>query len=131
VVTPLLAPGGVYTSARDMAAYAAFHLSGGSVGGRQVLDPALWKDMHGFAYGGDYGLGVMRSELRHGSTPVRLLHHRGGGFGFGCDFVYCPQAGIAWAALFNRPALAGYRFGNGPVERLLTARFGARKPRLP
>lgn len=121
VVTPLLAPGGVYTSARDMAAYAAFHLSGGSVGGRQVLDPALWKDMHGFAYGGDYGLGVMRSELRHGSTPVRLLHHRGGGFGFGCDFVYCPQAGIAWATLFNRPALAGYHFDNGPVERLLTA----------
>jgi CubicO group peptidase (beta-lactamase class C family) len=130
VVTPLLASGGVYTSARDMAAYALFHLSGGKAGERQLLDRALWEEMHGFAYGGDYSLGVMRSELRHGSTPLRLLHHRGGGFGFGCDFVYCPRAGIAWAALFNRPALAGYRFGNRPVERLLTERFGARKPRL-
>ena len=131
VVTPLLASGGIYTTARDMAAYALFHLSGGKAGERQILDAALWKEMHGFAYGGDYSLGVMRSELRHGSSPVRLLHHRGGGFGFGCDFAYCPQAGIAWAALFNRPALAGYRFGNRPVERQLTARFGARKPRLP
>lgn len=131
LVTPLLASGGIYTTAQDMGAYAMFHLSGGKAGERELLDPALWRQMHGFAYGGDYGLGVMRSELRHGSTPLRLLHHRGGGFGFGCDFVYCPQAGIAWAALFNRPALAGYRMGKQPVDRLLTARFGAGEPRMP
>lgn len=131
LVTPLVASGGVWTSARDMAAYAAFHLAGGAHGGRAVLAPELWAEMHGFGLGGDYGLGVMRSEQRYGSTPVRLLHHRGGGFGFGCNLVYAPDAELALAALFNRPALAGYRFGMPLLEKLLGARFGARLPRLP
>ncbi|WP_129792331.1 serine hydrolase [Sphingosinicella sp. CPCC 101087] len=131
LVTPLVASGGVYTSARDMAAYAAFHLGGGEWQGRQILAPELWAEMHGFGLGGDYGLGVMRSELRYGSTPVRVLHHRGGGFGFGCNFVYCPEAELGWAALFNRPASAGYRFGTRLIERLLAARFGERIARLP
>ena len=131
LVTPLLASGGIWTSARDMAAYASFLLSGGKWRGRQILSPALWAEMHGFGFGGDYGLGVMRSEQRFGSTPVRLLHHRGGGFGFGCNLVYCPEGEVALAALFNRPALAGYQFGMPLLDKLLAARFGARSARLP
>lgn len=131
LVTPLLASGGVWTSARDMAAYAAFQLSRGKSQGRQILAPGLWSEMHGFGLGGDYGLGVMRSERRYGSSAVRLLHHRGGGFGFGCNFAYCPEGEVALAALFNRPALAGYQFGMALLDELLAARFGARSPRLP
>lgn len=131
LVTPLLASGGVWTNARDITAYAAFLLSGGKWRGRQILSSALWTEMHGFGLGGDYGLGVMRSERRYGLAPVRLLHHRGGGFGFGCNLVYCPDAEIAVAALFNRPALAGYQFGMPLLDKLLTARFGERAPRLP
>lgn len=131
LVTPLVASGGVWTSARDMAAYLTFLVAGGVWRGRQILARDLWTDMHGFGLGGDYSLGVIREERRYGSTPVRLLSHRGGGFGFGCEFVYCPEAELGWAALFNRPALAGYRFGNGLVDRLLVARFGERAPRLP
>jgi hypothetical protein len=91
----------------------------------------LWNEMHGFAFGGDYGLGVIRSELRQGNTAVRMLSHRGGGFGFGCVFDYCPEEALAWVALFNRPASAGYRFGESLVQAALTRRHGARKPRLP
>lgn len=131
LVTPLVASGGVWTSARDMAAYAAFLLSRGKWQGRQVLAPELWAEMHGFALGGDYGLGVMRDERRYGSRGVRLLHHRGGGFGFGCNLVYCPDGEVALAALFNRPALAGYQFGMRLLDQSLAARFGARTPRLP
>lgn len=131
LVTPLVVSGGVWTNARDMAAYAAFLAARGRWQGRQLLATELWADMHGFSLGGDYGLGVMRSERRYGNTPVRLLHHRGGGFGFGCNFVYCPEAEIGWAALFNRPALAGYRFGMDLLDKALTQRFGARTPRLP
>jgi CubicO group peptidase (beta-lactamase class C family) len=131
LVTPLVASGGVYTSARDMAAYTAFLVAGGTWRGRQILAPEFWAEMHGFGLGGDYSLGVIREERRYGSTPVRLLSHRGGGFGFGCEFVYCPEAGIGWTAMFNRPALAGYRFGNRLVDRLLAARFGERAPRVP
>jgi len=131
LVTPLVASGGVYTSARDMAAYLSFHLARGRWNGHQILAPGLWAEMHGFAYGGDYGLGVMRTEALYGSSPVRLHHHRGGGFGFGCNLVYCPDAEVGWAALFNRPALAGYRFGAELLTKLIAARFGARTPRQP
>lgn len=131
LVTPLVASGGVWTTARDMAAYAAFHCAKGRWQGRAILAAELWEAMHGFGFGGDYGLGVMRSERRYGSTPVRLLHHRGGGFGFGCNFVYCPDSGIGWAAMFNRPALAGYQFGMELIDKILTARFGPRAPRFP
>jgi CubicO group peptidase (beta-lactamase class C family) len=129
--TPLIASGGVYTSARDMAAYTLFHLNRGKVGGRTILGENLWQEMHGFGLGGDYGFGVIRQELRYGDTPLRLLSHQGGGFGFGCVFDYCPAAGLGWIALFNRPADAAYRFGRDLVDGLLTHRFGAQKPRLP
>jgi CubicO group peptidase (beta-lactamase class C family) len=129
--TPLIASGGVYTSARDMAAYTLFHVNRGRAGGRVILTEDLWQEMHGFALGGDYGFGVIRQELRYGDTPVRLLSHQGGGFGFGCVFEYCPEAGLGWVALFNRSADAAYRFGRGLVDGLLAQRFGAQKPRLP
>jgi CubicO group peptidase (beta-lactamase class C family) len=129
--TPLIPSGGVYTSARDMAAYCRFHLNRGKADGRVILQEELWNEMHGFSFGGDYGLGVIRTELRYGDASVRLLSHRGGGFGFGCVFDYCPEAGLAWVALFNRPVSAAYRFGEGLVAAALTQRYGVRKPRLP
>ncbi|WP_232015495.1 serine hydrolase domain-containing protein [Stenotrophomonas maltophilia] len=130
-VTPLVVSGGVWTSAADMAKYLGFMLAGGKAGTQQLLAPHLWDEMHGFGLGGDYGLGVMRSERRYGSTPVRLLHHRGGGFGFGCVFTYCPQAQVGFAAMFNRATSAGYGFGERLLDQLLSARFGPRQPRVP
>jgi len=129
--TPLIPSGGVYTSARDMASYCRFHLNRGKAAGRVILQEELWNEMHSFSFGGDYSLGVIRTELRYGDTAVRLLSHRGGGFGFGSVFDYCPEAGLAWVALFNRPVAAAYRFGEGLVEASLIRRYGARRPRLP
>jgi CubicO group peptidase (beta-lactamase class C family) len=128
--TPLIPSGGVYTSARDIAAYCMFHLNRGRVNGKALLQEALWNEMHAFSFGGDYGLGAMRKELRYGGTDVRLLSHAGGGFGFGCVFQYCPDARLAWVALFNRPATAAYRFGEQLVGDALTRRYGAATPRL-
>jgi CubicO group peptidase (beta-lactamase class C family) len=129
--TPLIPSGGVYTSARDIAAYCMFHLNRGKTGGKTVLKEELWNEMHAFPFGGDYSLGVIRNELRYGSTDVRWLSHAGGGFGFGSVFNYCPQAGFAWVAMFNRPVSAAYRFGHGLIEEAITERFGPAKPRLP
>ena len=129
--TPLIPSGGVYSSGRDMAAYCRFHINRGKVDGRTVLKEELWREMHAFPYGGDYSLGVIRTELRHGSTDIRLMSHRGGGFGFGSVFDYCPEAGLGWVALFNRPASAAYRFGEQLIDRALARRFGPRKPRRP
>jgi hypothetical protein len=113
-----------------MAAYAMFHLNRGRAGGKVVLREDLWREMHGFGLGGDYGFGVIREERRYGDTPVRLLSHKGGGFGFGSVFDYCPDAGLAWVALFNRPADVAYGFGAGLVDAALARRCGARRPRL-
>jgi hypothetical protein len=107
-----------------------FHLNRGRVNGTPLLQEALWDEMHAFPFGGDYSLGTIRKELRHGDTDVRLLSHAGGGFGFGCVFQYCPAAGLAWVALFNRPTSAAYRFGAQLVDDALTRRFGAATPRL-
>jgi CubicO group peptidase (beta-lactamase class C family) len=129
--TPLIPSGGVYTSARDMANYLAFHLDRGQFDGKKVLEESLWREMHSFSLGGDYGLGVIRTELRYGDTPIRMLNHKGGGFGFGCVCNYCPEAELGWMAMFNRPTAAAYQFGAGLIDSLLARRYGARRARLP
>jgi CubicO group peptidase (beta-lactamase class C family) len=128
---PLIPSGGVYTSARDMAAYLMFHLNQGRLDGKSILDERLWKQMHGFAFGGNYSLGIARAELRYGDTPIRLLNHNGGGFGFGCVFNLYPQAGLAWAVLLNDVADPGYQIGASLQREILTRRYGDQKPRLP
>jgi CubicO group peptidase (beta-lactamase class C family) len=129
--TPLIPSGGVYTSARDMAAYLAFHLNRGQAGGKTLLQESLWQDMHSFSLGGDYGLCVIRTEMRYGNSPVRDLNHRGGGFGFGCMFRYCPEAQLGWVAMFSRPTSAAYEMGAGLLDAILTRRYGARSARVP
>lgn len=128
--TPLIPSGGVYTSARDIAKYCKFHLNRGRVNGAALLQEPLWNEMHAFPFGGDYSIGVIRKEQRFGNTDVRILNHAGGGFGFGCVFQYCPEAGSAWAALFNRPSAAAYRFGARLMDEIFTRRYGAATPRL-
>jgi CubicO group peptidase (beta-lactamase class C family) len=129
--TPLIPSGGVYTSARNIANYLAFHLNRGQFDGKTVLEESLWREMHSFSLGGDYGLGVIRTELRYGDTEIRMLNHKGGGFGFGCVCNYCPEAGVAWMAMFNRPTAAAYQFGAGLIDRLLARGYGVRRARLP
>ncbi len=128
--TPLIPSGGAYVSAKDMIRYSTFHLNHGLIDGRAILRRELWEEMHGFALGGDYGLGVIRTENCYGSTPLRVLSHKGGGFGFGSVFVYCPEARLAWTALFNRPVDDGYRLGRGLIEDILSKQFGPRQARI-
>jgi CubicO group peptidase (beta-lactamase class C family) len=128
--TPLIPSGGVYISGHDMATYAAFHLGKGTFQGKMLLERRLWDEMHGFALGGDYGLGIIRSEVQYGQTPIRLFGHKGGGFGFGSVFDYCPEAQLAWAAFFNRPVGACYQLGSNLLKGALTAKYGERVPRL-
>ena len=128
--TPLIPSGGVYISAQDMATYASFHLGKGTFQGKTLLERRWWDEMHGFALGGDYGLGIIRSEVQYGQRPLRLLGHKGGGFGFGSVFDYCPEAQLAWAAFFNRPVGACYGLGSDLLKGILTAKYGERVPRL-
>ena len=128
---PLIPSGGVYTNARDVAAYLIFHLNKGAVAGHALLEERLWNEMHSFSFGGNYSLGVSRAEQRYGDTPLRMLNHNGGGFGFGCVCNYCPQSQLAWVALFNRQADSGYGIGSELAQALLRRQYGTRRPRMP
>jgi CubicO group peptidase (beta-lactamase class C family) len=128
---PLIPSGGVYVSAHDVATYVMFHLNRGKVEGRTILEEKIWREMHSFSFGGNYSLGVARAELRYGDTAIRMLNHNGGGFGFGSVLNIYPEIGLAWVALFNRSADAGYQLGAEPQQEILTRQFGEQKPRLP
>jgi CubicO group peptidase (beta-lactamase class C family) len=130
VEIPIVPSGGVYVSARDMAAYLLFHVNRGKVGNKTVLSEALWNEMHAFAFPGAYSLGVAGGLLRFGETDIRMLMHSGSGYGFGCMFRFYPQANLGWALLFNRAAGSAYQLGSGLMDEILVSRYGPRTPRI-
>jgi CubicO group peptidase (beta-lactamase class C family) len=126
---PIIPSGGVYTSAKDMAAYALFHLNRGRVGDRQLLAKELWQEMHSFPHEQPHGLCVLRDQARYGKTIVDKLNHNGGGFGFMSAFSFYPQAGLAWFACFNQPAPGGYDALKDDVcDEILQRAYGKKKP---
>src|SRR5262249_12874454 len=80
---PMLAAGGMYSTARDMAKFSSFHLAGGTAQGRRLIisaDALRAMSTPQFPRPGQkagYGLGV-NSRAYHGAT---LLFHGGGGYG--------------------------------------------------
>ncbi len=127
---PLIPSGGVYTSARDIAAYLSLHLNKGHFGGKRILEEKLWEEMHRISPDADYGLGVARIGLSYGDQPVDLLAHNGGGFGFSSRLNYLPEEGLAWASFFNRADPAASIIGGVLLDQVLLRRHGARRARL-
>jgi CubicO group peptidase (beta-lactamase class C family) len=125
---PFVPAGGVYSSVSDMAKYAQFHLRRGASERGQLLDRSLWAEMHDFRYGANYALGVgRRRPLRLERGTFALLTHNGGGFGFGCTFLYCPTEGVAWIALYNA-AMDDDPFNEIMPQPVLEARHGRPLP---
>jgi CubicO group peptidase (beta-lactamase class C family) len=127
---PFIPSGGIYSSARDLATYLAFHLSEGKSGGRSILNESLWKEMHSFPFGGAYSLGVTGWQLRFGETDLWTLHHNGGGCGYGCVFRFYPEENIGLGVLFNRATSAPYRWGEALVDQIIARRHGPMRPRI-
>jgi CubicO group peptidase (beta-lactamase class C family) len=101
LLVPMIPSGGVYTSARDMSRYAAFHLGKGRFHGKQVLRLGLWEEMHAFPYGGAYSLGIGKIDATYERGVAHIFDHDGGGFGFEATFIYCPQTQFSWTAMIN------------------------------
>lgn len=122
---PIIPSGGVYTSAKDMATYAMFHLGRG----QPLLASRLWQEMHSFPYPQPHGLCVMRDQVKFGDTVLDKLHHNGGGFGFMSAFSFYPQIGLAWFACFNLPSAGGYdALKDSICDEILERAYGKKKP---
>ncbi len=102
---PMMAAGGLWASAADLARFLQFQLGDGTVDGRAVLDAALMQQMRtvpapdaGAPAG--YALGVARTHWRAGQY-LDLFSHGGGGDGFLSDLWWLPQLQLGIAVLTN------------------------------
>ena len=102
---PMMASGGLWSSAADLARFLEFQLGKGTVDDRTVLDAALVREMRtvpepdqGAPAG--YALGVARTHWRAGRY-LNLFNHGGGGFGFLSDLWWLPQLQLGIAVLTN------------------------------
>jgi len=98
VAIPMVAAGGVYTSAAELSRFVQFHLNRGTIDGRRLLYPKLIDTMYtssDIAKGYGLGIGI---GTKHDSY---LLNHNGGGFGFLTTMFWYPEYGIGCVVLTN------------------------------
>jgi CubicO group peptidase (beta-lactamase class C family) len=105
-ISPILAAGGLYTSANDMARYLLFYLNLGKAHpGTSAETQVLHADLIQTLYEGQfpasadqgYGMGLGFSRA-HDATNTLQIQHGGGGFGFISDMAWFPQIkfGVVW-----------------------------------
>lgn len=99
---PMLAAGGLYSNAKDIAKYIIFQLNNGKIDGQQLLRKKYIKLMRSIAYpiaGQKYGhaLGVFKVKF----GKVIDYNKNGGGFGFNSTINWCPKYNIGFVMLFN------------------------------
>ena len=95
---PMIGAGGAYASVTDVLGYVQFHLASGA----GLLTPHLLGQMYrvlGAADGVELGYGLGIDTGRRSGRLVR--NHGGGGFGFLCDVVWDPAAGVGVVVLTN------------------------------
>ena len=98
VAIPMVAAGGVYTSAVELSHFVKFHLNRGTINGRRILDSHLIDTMYTSSeVSSEAGLGIGIGK-KHDSY---YLTHNGGGFGFLTTMKWYPEYGIGCMVLTN------------------------------
>jgi hypothetical protein len=98
VAIPMVAAGGVYTSAAELSYFVRFHLNRGTIDGWRLLDADLIDSMYkSSAVSPGYGLGI-GIGTKH---DTYCLNHNGGGFGFLTTMTWYPEYGIGCVVLTN------------------------------
>ena len=114
VVHPLVAAGGLFASANDLARFIIFHLQSGAANGKQILPATLLKEMYAPQFTAKdqisgYGLGIYKALQ---NDTVRFSHG-GLGYGISTHYRFLPEHRIGVVLLTNQdtahnaPQLAG------------------------
>ncbi len=142
IIHPMLAAGGLMSSARDMARFILFHLQDGKVNDKRLIQPNLLREMYSPQFTArteptGYGLGVYRA-FEH---DTERFSHGGYGYGVSTHYRWLPEQKIGIVLLTNQgashnaPAFAGEimklmlkaKLGSVPANRPLAR---ANRPRV-
>ncbi len=127
IVMPLIAAGGLFASANDLARFVIFHLQGGRVDGKQILPHRLLQEMYAPQFTaqnqlGGYGLGIYKA-IQH--DTVRLSHG-GLGYGISAHYRFLPDHRIGLVLLTNQDAAHNApSLSSRVIEMMLAAKLGA------
>ncbi|MFC1634025.1 serine hydrolase domain-containing protein [Planctomycetota bacterium] len=125
VAIPMIAAGGVYTSAAELSRFVQFHLNRGKIDGRRILDASLVDTMDTSPeVSKGYGLGIAIGE-KH---DTYYLNHNGGGFGFLTTMTWYPEYGIGCVVLTNGAShdSQNARIADEILDELITKRVVAK-----
>jgi CubicO group peptidase (beta-lactamase class C family) len=129
VAVPMIPSGGLYTSARELARYVQFHLTGGKVNGTPLINDQLLRQMYQIpspfpGQTNGYGLGL---AIRHNHGTM-CLDHGGGGFGFLSKMTWYPEFELGIVMLTNS---SEHHFQNDLPNQILDRFIAAQLGRLP
>ncbi len=126
IVMPLIAAGGLFASANDLARFIIFHLRGGSGVAKQILPQNLLQEMYAPQFTANdqisgYGLGVYKA-IQH--NTVRLSHG-GLGYGISAHYRFLPEHKIGVVLMTNQDAAHNAPdLASRVIEWMLAAKLG-------
>jgi CubicO group peptidase (beta-lactamase class C family) len=127
IIHPMLAAGGLMSSARDMGRFVAFHLQDGKVNGKRLIPANLLQEMYAPQFTardllGGYGLGVYKAFQYN---AVRLSHG-GSGYGISAHYRWLPEYKLGVVVLTNQGAVHNApEIASEVVKLLLKAKLGS------
>ena len=133
IVMPLIAAGGLFASASDLARFVFFHVQGGKSKRKQILPQKLLEEMYTPQLTArdqisGYGLGIYKA-IEHGTAR---LSHGGLGYGISAHYRFLPEHRIGVVVLSNQDAAHNAPdLTNGILESMLTTKLGGGLPNKP
>ena len=127
IVHTLIAAGGLFASANDLARFVIFHLQGGESNGKQIIPQRLLQEMYAPQFTAKdqlsgYGLGIYKA-IQH--DTVRFSHG-GSGYGISAHYRYLPEHKIGVVLLTNQSAAHNAPYlASGVIELMLAAKLRA------
>ena len=127
IVMPLVAAGGLFASANDLARFIIFHLQDGAANGKQVLPQRLLQEMYAPQFTAKnqmsgYGLGIYKAI----QLDTVRFSHGGLGYGISAHYRFLPEHKIGVVLLTNQDAAHNAPdIASRVVELTFAAKLGA------